>query len=270
MLEHHRSRLPHGCWPRSTVGHASRRRNTTGNCHQAASLACMRANGHVCTAAPPTPFCLLTTYCSTVCMTLGRPSTPRIAEDVPIPLTLDEEYLPMVDTPPFRRPPAETFFVQNIKAARLLGTVLDQVYHPSFNVHSQSGPRASRLLTSDTLSAVLRLHSELEDLEGSSTDALRDSDDLDASARLILQRQRNVLSARSALICPMEIYVELTIAQTSSYAPHLASSLFYKLLCPDSRAEQAITTWRMRNYSGHTYARWTPDVHDTKLRARLR
>lgn len=130
-------------------------------------------------------------------MTLGRPTTLRIAEDLPIPSNLDEEYLSLADTPPPRRPSSGTFFVQNSKAARLLGKILDQVYHPWFDTHSQSEPRSTRLLTSDTLSAILRLHSELEDLESSSADALRDSDDLSSRANLMLQRQRNVLTARS-------------------------------------------------------------------------
>lgn len=130
-------------------------------------------------------------------MTLGRPSTLRIAEDVPIPSTLDDEYLPLADTPPLSYPPASTFFMQNSKAARLLGKVLDQVYHSSFDPHARDEPRSSRLTTSGTLSAILNLDSELEVLESSSIDALRGSDDLEPLSRLILQRQRNVLGARS-------------------------------------------------------------------------
>ncbi|KAM0721308.1 hypothetical protein Q7P37_003596 [Cladosporium fusiforme] len=131
----------------------------------------------------------------TVCMTLGRPSTLRIAEDVPMSLAIDEEYLPQADTPPFSDPPISTFFIQNTEAARLLGRILDQVYHPSLNT-PRNGTSPTQPLKPETLSAILKLHSELDKFSSSSSNALQDSHDEADDENIILKRQRNVLHSR--------------------------------------------------------------------------
>lgn len=133
----------------------------------------------------------------TVCMTLGRPCTVRILEHIPIPSDCNEEYLPLADPPPSSSP-VSTFFVENTKAAMLLGKILDRVYHPSQNPDMSSEPQSPQSLRPEVLSAILSLHVELQEFASSSLKALRRHGD-GGSGAIILKRQRNVFHSRSGL-----------------------------------------------------------------------
>jgi hypothetical protein len=130
-------------------------------------------------------------------MTLGRPSTLRVPEDVPIPSALDEEYLPLADTPPSSDPAVSMFFAQNSRAAILLGRILDQIYHTSMSTHSQAESQPTHLLSSETLSAILILHSELEHFASSNPITLYVNENGGSRTNSVSQRQCNVLHSRS-------------------------------------------------------------------------
>lgn len=117
-----------------------------------------------------------------------------------MPLVLDEGDLPTADTASPLGTPVSTFFVQNSSAAKLLGKVLDQVYHPSLNSHPSNEPRSTPLLRPDVLSSILSLHSEIEDLMSCSMHALSGSEESGTGVSLVLRRQRNVLHARSVFL----------------------------------------------------------------------
>lgn len=119
---------------------------------------------------------------------------------------IDEEHLPQADTPPFSDPPISTFFVQNTGAARLLGKILDQVYHPSLNT-PRNVSSSTQPLRPAILSAILELDSELDEFSSSSSNALRNNHHEAVDTNLILKRQRNVLHSRFA-ICKIMTTIE--------------------------------------------------------------
>jgi hypothetical protein len=136
-------------------------------------------------------------YRRSVCMTLGRPPTSHAADDVPIPSDLDEEYLLIADSSSLPVGVVGTFFVQNSRAARLLGRILDQIYHSSSSTHSRVEPRPTQLLRPETLSTILTLHSELEDFATSNPITVYVNENGGSRTKSILQRQHNVLYSRS-------------------------------------------------------------------------
>lgn len=130
-------------------------------------------------------------------MTLGRPSTLRITDDVPIPSISDEECQPLADSSSLPDAAVGTFFVQNSRAARLLGRILDQIYHPPSSTNSQVESRPTQVLRPETLSTILTLHSELEDFAASNPITLYVNENGASRTNSVLQRQHNVLHSRS-------------------------------------------------------------------------
>lgn len=133
-------------------------------------------------------------------MTLGRPSSLRTTESVPLPSPVDDEYL---DKPreqavqPSGTISINMFAVQNSKAIKLLSAILDQVYYPLTVGPSHSG---QSMPTTESLSATFSLDSQLDDFEKSAIDALTPIDQAAAQNAGVLKRQRNVLHTRSVVV----------------------------------------------------------------------
>ncbi|SMR58222.1 unnamed protein product [Zymoseptoria tritici ST99CH_1E4] len=134
---------------------------------------------------------------TTVCMTLGRPPTFTAVEDIPVPSAVDlAQFSPAGDSLD-SDPLICNFFVQNSRAARMLGKILHRVYHPSLSTVSKASARSTQLpAAADALSAILGLHSELNDLASSSLSALELCVDQGSRANMVVERQRNVLNSR--------------------------------------------------------------------------
>lgn len=119
-------------------------------------------------------------------------------EDVPLPLPIDDEYLPLNSQ--FTGQPEGTystnlFTVENIKLVQLLGKILGRVYQR----YSKAGSkRKDSALTHDDLNVMLQIDSQMEDLAASLPRGLQwDTDTrLGEKIPLLLKRQSNVLRAR--------------------------------------------------------------------------
>jgi hypothetical protein len=192
-------------------------------------MACLCTYGHVRTASPVGSKQSLMIYRRSVCMTLGRPSTLRAADDVPIPSVLDDGNMSLDDTSSLPDGAVGTFFFQNSRAARLLGRILDQIYHPSSSTHPKVGSQPTQLLRPETLSTILNFHSELEDFESSNPITLCVNENGVSRPNSVLQRQQNVLHSRSG---PTTLWKDFRLMsmQNSSHEGAIAPSLLHQFL----------------------------------------
>ncbi|KAM0546453.1 hypothetical protein ACHAPJ_010809 [Fusarium lateritium] len=131
----------------------------------------------------------------TVSMTLGRPPSLRLFEEVPLPLAVDDEH--WSEAPDSGRQPLGTysthmFNVENIRMAKLLGSILERVYHVPSRLPAQ------RDFEDTDLVAVLGIDRELNALATSVPDALHWErvHTLNEQIPSVIKRQSNVLHAR--------------------------------------------------------------------------
>ncbi|KAH7035473.1 fungal-specific transcription factor domain-containing protein [Microdochium trichocladiopsis] len=143
----------------------------------------------------------------TVSMTLGRPPSVYMTEEVPLPRAIDDEFLGLDRENASQPPdlPSQLLFTRhNIKCATVLGTILRTLYYPSVEArpaYQQLRSRRSPVSTVDEdLHSILQLDSQLEELANQVPEPLRwDRTDLPAGLDergRILRRQTNVLHAR--------------------------------------------------------------------------
>lgn len=125
-----------------------------------------------------------------VSMTLGRPPSIMVNDDIPLPAAIDDEYL---DT---QQPPGvvsrNLFTAENIKMTKILGMILRRIYHPPPR-EQPSQPEFPDLNT------LLDLDSLLQKTEEAIPVALNwdHLPQVPLSARSqLLRRQANVLHAR--------------------------------------------------------------------------
>lgn len=158
----------------------------------------------ICKSRESSPFAspLLTLVTSrTVSMTLGRPPYLHMDEGVPLPLAIDDEYLPL-DGQHTGQPEGtystSLFTVENIKLAKILGKILGRVYQRYGKAGTSAGSLQDPTLTHDDLNVMLHIDSQLEDCVDSLPRSLR----WDTATRSnedippVLKRQSNVLRAR--------------------------------------------------------------------------
>lgn len=167
-------------------------------------------------------------------MTLGRPPTFTAVEDIPVPSAVDlAQFSPAGDSLD-SDPLICNFFVQNSRAARMLGKILHRVYHPSLSTVSKASARSTQLpAAADALSAILGLHSELNDLASSSLSALELCVDQGSRANMVVERQRNVLNSRLAQ--SDDTWGALQTDRSSQIPPHegfVTPPMLYQLLLP--------------------------------------
>lgn len=136
----------------------------------------------------------------TVSMTLGRPPSMRIINDVPLPSPIDDAHLPLHGDgshQPEGTYSVNLFTVENIKLAKILAIILDQIYHPastepSFRSHPVSHPNHQ------DLSTVMHLDTLLEDFKNSLPDGIHWDRvaEMSTGTPPVIKRQSNVLHAR--------------------------------------------------------------------------
>jgi hypothetical protein len=129
-------------------------------------------------------------------MTLGRPPSLRTVGDVPLPLPVDDEYWALdsdAGCQPHGVYSRHIFNVQNIKLAKILGEILERVYHPPHKTEAQAGHKLEDLPT------ILALDSELNSLADSFPDVIHWERGYGLDVPLLLKRQSNVLHARYGL-----------------------------------------------------------------------
>ena len=135
-------------------------------------------------------------------MTLGRPPPLHNLNVLPLPRPMDDVYL-VPGTRACEQPEGRTaitaFNVENLKLAKLLGSILENIYHPA---SSQSGPwlngdPAPSAVHRD-ISTIMHMDSCLKQLADNLPDAFRwgSSPSILSGTDSVIQRQRNVLQAR--------------------------------------------------------------------------
>ncbi|SPO06482.1 uncharacterized protein DNG_09172 [Cephalotrichum gorgonifer] len=137
----------------------------------------------------------------TVSMTLGRPPSLYLDENVPLPLPIDDVYMPL-NAPHIGQPPGtystNMFTVENIKLANLLGKILESVYQRSITAGTAASSLQGSVLTHDDLNVILHIDSQLESFADSLPPGLQwdmaaqSNDEIPPT----LKRQSNVLRAR--------------------------------------------------------------------------
>ncbi|KIW44027.1 uncharacterized protein PV06_05070 [Exophiala oligosperma] len=139
-----------------------------------------------------------------VSMTLGRPPTLHNVNVLPLPRPIDDVYL-VPGTRSCEQPEGHmavtAFNVENLKLAKLLGNILEKIYHTASS-QSSPGPwlneNPAPSAVHRDISAIMHMDSCLKQFADNLPEALR----WDGNASIlsegdsVLQRQRNVLQAR--------------------------------------------------------------------------
>jgi hypothetical protein len=132
-------------------------------------------------------------------MILGRPPLFRITDDVPLPSSVDDDFIQLTEDTchqPGGMVSKNLFMVENIKLAKILNTILSRIY----TVPSSSPSDFGVLVLLDNL---------LEDFRRSLPAVLSlDTDFMDSEEPIsrVLVRQTNVLRARLAFcVCTMDL-----------------------------------------------------------------
>ncbi|KAH7121477.1 fungal-specific transcription factor domain-containing protein [Dactylonectria macrodidyma] len=139
-------------------------------------------------------------YISHFDMTLGRPPSMRIVNDVPLPSPIDDAHLPLHGDQMQQQEQPSTvylFTVENIKLAKILAVILDQIYHPvSTEISFRNQPTSPS--NHQDLNAVMQLDALLEDFKNSLPDVLRWDRIIETSPEIsaVLKRQSYILQAR--------------------------------------------------------------------------
>lgn len=137
-------------------------------------------------------------------MTLGRPPTLHNVNVLPLPRPIDDVYL-VPGTRSCEQPEGHmavtAFNVENLKLAKLLGNILEKIYHTASS-QSSPGPwlneNPAPSAVHRDISAIMHMDSCLKQFADNLPEALR----WDGNASIlsegdsVLQRQRNVLQAR--------------------------------------------------------------------------
>ncbi|KAH7556162.1 hypothetical protein BM1_06688 [Bipolaris maydis] len=137
----------------------------------------------------------------TVCMTLGRRPLLQVTDDVPLPTAVDDEFLDVHgDTcqQPDGVPSHNLFTVENIKLAKLLGTILDTVYFSDSRTTSTGQAHTANAHTLPDIGTLIRLDNLLEDFKSNLPEQLNWDRDPERHQQVdyIYSRQTNVLHAR--------------------------------------------------------------------------
>ncbi|PKS13398.1 hypothetical protein jhhlp_000169 [Lomentospora prolificans] len=137
----------------------------------------------------------------TVSMTLGRPHSMHMRHDVPLPRPIDDENLVIGrdnNCQPEGTDSIIGFMVQNAKLAKILGQILDRIYHSKSGTFGSPEEIRAATVHSEDFTSISHLDSILEEFSSSVPDVLcwnrprRDS----ATRQHVFKRQSNVLMAR--------------------------------------------------------------------------
>ncbi|KAH7121827.1 fungal-specific transcription factor domain-containing protein [Dactylonectria estremocensis] len=136
----------------------------------------------------------------TVSMTLGRPPSMRIVNDVPLPSPIDDAHLPLRENLthlPEQPSAVNLFTVENIKLAKILAIILDQIYHPVSTEPSFRNSPTPQTSHQD-LNTVMHLDASLEDFKSTLPDVLRWDRAVETPPEIsaVLKRQSYILQAR--------------------------------------------------------------------------
>jgi hypothetical protein len=137
----------------------------------------------------------------TVCMTLGRPPLLQITEEVPLPSAVDDEFIdPAKDVciQPTDVAARNLFTVENIKLAKILGTILDSIYISEPRAPLNGHSHVSTAQASSDISVLIRIDNLLEDFKSRLPAQLNWARTAEALAQTdpVFERLTNVLHAR--------------------------------------------------------------------------
>lgn len=134
-------------------------------------------------------------------MTLGRPHSMHMRHDVPLPRSIDDENLIIGrdrNLQPEGTDSITLFMVQNAKLVKILGQILDRIYHSKAGAYSSPDDIRAATVHSEDFTSISHLDSILEEFTRAVPDVLcwnRPRKD-GGPRRHVFKRQSNVLMAR--------------------------------------------------------------------------